>query len=107
MAYFRKNRSRMRYRDYTDEGYPIGSGMVEAACKTLVAQRLKRSGMAWSDEGAQAILTPRAWAQSDRFDDAWALLAATYRLDIQLTTPAKKTSRSADVIPLRPQKTSG
>lgn len=82
LAYFRKHRGRMRYRDVTDEGLPVGSGVVEAACKTLVTQRLKQSGMRWSAAGAQAILTPRAWDQSERFDRAWALVAATYESTI-------------------------
>jgi hypothetical protein len=59
LAYFRKNRKRMRYADLKARGFMIGSGIVEAACKTLVAQRLKQSGMRWSAGGAQAILTPR------------------------------------------------
>jgi len=82
VAYFRKNKRRMRYREYTDEGLPIGSGVVEAACKSVVAQRLKLSGMRWSSDGAQAVLTPRAWDQSDRFDAAWALVAATFHTEV-------------------------
>ncbi len=62
----------------------IGSGVVEAACKTLVAQRLKLSGMRWGTHGAQAILTMRGWDQSDRFDQAWALVAATYERDVHV-----------------------
>jgi hypothetical protein len=60
----------------------IGSGVVEAACKTMVAQRLKQSGMRWSSAGAQAVLTPRGWDQSDRFDDAWALIAASFHSEV-------------------------
>jgi len=82
LAYFRKNRHRMRYAELAAQGIPIGSGMVEAACKTLVAQRLKCSGMRWGPEGGQAILTVRGWTQSERFDQAWALLAATYELQV-------------------------
>jgi hypothetical protein len=78
LRYFRKNRHRMQYRKWQDEGLPIGSGVVEAACKTLVAQRLKLSGMQWGDRGAQAILTLRGLDQSDRFDRAWALVAVTF-----------------------------
>lgn len=78
VAYFRKHRHRMSYVALKKRGLPIGSGVVEAACKTLVTQRLKRSGMRWSDEGAQAILTPRGWVQSDRYDQAWALVASTW-----------------------------
>ena len=72
----------MRYMDLQSKGLMIGSGVVEAACKTLVTQRLKQSGMRWSVRGAQAILTPRAWDQSDRFDEAWALIAATFEVEV-------------------------
>lgn len=84
LAYFRKNRKRMRYAEWKSAGYMIGSGVVEAACKTLVSQRLKLSGMRWSRGGAQAILTLRGWDQSERFDEAWALLAATYQREIHV-----------------------
>lgn len=58
---------------------PIGSGVGEAACKTLIPQRLKRSGMRWRHEGGQAILTFRALVQSGRFNHGWQRLAQTYR----------------------------
>jgi hypothetical protein len=82
LAYFRKHRGRMRYFENKELGLPIGSGPVEAACKTLVAQRMKQSGMRWGMEGGQGILTVRGWTQSERFDHAWALLAATYQLQV-------------------------
>jgi hypothetical protein len=72
----------MCYAEMKSRGFMIGSGVVEAACKTLVAQRLKLSGMRWSVEGAQAILTPRAWDQSARFDEAWALIAGTFEVQV-------------------------
>jgi hypothetical protein len=84
LRYFRKNKKRMRYAEWKRQGFMIGSGVVEAACKTLVAQRLKLSGMRWGAQGAQAILTMRGWDQSDRFDEAWALVAATYQRDIHV-----------------------
>lgn len=83
LAYFRNNRHRMHYQRLATQGLPIGSGVVEAACKTLVTQRMKQSGMRWGEEGGQAILTLRGWTQSgDRFDRAWALLAATYQAKV-------------------------
>jgi hypothetical protein len=83
LAYFRKQRQRMRYQQFAAEGLPIGSGVVEAACKTLVTQRMKQSGMRWGQEGGQSIITVRGWTQSgDRFDRAWALLAATYQTEV-------------------------
>jgi hypothetical protein len=93
-AYFRKHKHRMDYAGLKARGLPIGSGLVEAACKTLVAQRLKLSGMRWGT-GAQAILTARGWDQSDRFHEAWALLAAHYRAEVHLL---------AKVIPFTPPK---
>ena len=79
LRYFRRNRHRMRYAQTQARHLPIGSGVVEAACKTLVTQRLKRSGMRWRHAGGQAILTLRALMQSSRFDQAWELLSDTYR----------------------------
>jgi hypothetical protein len=101
LRYFRKNKQRMRYAQWKREGFMIGSGVVEAACKTLVAQRLKLSGMRWGTRGAQAILTMRGWDQSDRFDQAWALVAATYQCEVHVLanviditpTPEKKSRR--------------
>lgn len=82
LEYFRRNRGRMEYARLRAENLPIGSGVVEAACKTLVTQRMKRSGQRWSDNGGQAILTFRALTQSDRFDAAWNLVSAEYRRDV-------------------------
>ena len=76
LAYFRKHRHRMRYHALKEEGVAIGSGVVEAACKTLVVQRLKRSGMRWRIVGGQAVLTFRALIKSGLFDQAWAALMA-------------------------------
>lgn len=94
LAYVRKNRSKMQYATWRDQGLPIGSGVVEAACKTLVTQRMKNSGMRWGKEGGQAVLTVRGWTQSDRFDEAWALLAAEYQAEVTLLN---------NVVPFRPR----
>ena len=93
LGYFRRNRHRMAYAELAFEGLPIGSGVTEAACKTLVTQRLKRSGMRWRHDGGQAILTLRALAQSQRFDRGWGFLAATYKHQVKL--PAKVTALPA------------
>ena len=74
----------MPYARLRAQNVPIGSGIVEAACKTLASQRLKRSGMRWRQVGGQAILTFRALCQSDRFDRAWDLLATTYKRPVEL-----------------------
>jgi hypothetical protein len=84
LAYFRDHRHQMRYAALRAQNLPIGSGVVEAACKTLVSQRLKRSGMRWRHTGGQAILTFRALCQSERFERAWPLLVRRYQRDVRL-----------------------
>ena len=84
LRYFQRNRNRMRYADTQARHLAIGSGIVEADCKTLVTQRLKRSGMHWRRADGQAILTLRALLQSSRFDRAWALLCETYRHEVMV-----------------------
>jgi hypothetical protein len=74
LDYFEKNRARMRYRDFQERGYFIGSGVVEAACKTLVSQRCKGTGMHWSEQGLSHILSIRAALLSNRYDEFWRYL---------------------------------
>jgi hypothetical protein len=78
LTYFRNQRPRMQYAYYLAQGWPIASGVVEAACKTLVTQRMKCSGMAWGQAGGQAILTLRSLIQSNRWKPAWALLRTAF-----------------------------
>jgi hypothetical protein len=84
LTYFRNQRGRMYYAAYQRQHLPIGSGVVEAACKTLVTQRLKGSGMAWTMAGGQAILTLRSLLQSGRWTQAWPLLAADFRTPVEI-----------------------
>ena len=81
LNYFKNQRERMAYADYQARGLPIGSGVVEAACKTLATQRLKRSGMSWRD-GKQAILTMRSLQQSNRWTTAWGLISGHFRVEV-------------------------
>ena len=71
LGYFKTNAHRMRYGYFRDHGLFVGSGVVEAGCKSLVGQRLKLSGMRWNIPGATAILTLRCQQASDRFDHIW------------------------------------
>ncbi len=70
-AYFETNRLRMRYAYFRAQGYQIGSGPVESACKRVVALRLKQAGMRWSPSGAKAIAHLRALVLSRRWDAFW------------------------------------
>ena len=71
IAYFETNSSRMTYATFRSQGLFIGSGVVEAGCKTVVGKRLKNSGMFWSVKGAQNVLDLRTALLSNRFDDLW------------------------------------
>jgi hypothetical protein len=69
-GYFQDNSRRMQYLEMREEGFPIGSGMVESACKQFRA-RLAGSGMRWSRPGLERLLPIRAAIMSQRFDDLW------------------------------------
>lgn len=70
--YFARNADRMRYPEFRAKGLFVGSGVIEAGCRTVVGKRLKCSGMFWSVRGANAILALRCCQLSDRFEDYWA-----------------------------------
>jgi hypothetical protein len=69
--YFERNAERMRYPQFRAQGLFVGSGVVEAACKTVVGARLKQSGMFWTVRGANAILALRCNRLSGKFEDYW------------------------------------
>lgn len=71
LGFFRRNRRWMNYGDYTRRGLPIGSGPTEAACKTIVKERMCRSGMRWSREKGKSVLALRAIAKSKQWDETW------------------------------------
>lgn len=76
IAYFQTNRERMNYAKFRRQGLFVGSGVIEAGCKTVIGQRLKRSGMEWSVRGANAIIALRCNIISNRFEDYWEQRAA-------------------------------
>lgn len=71
IAYFTTHSERTRYGHFRQQGYFIGSGVVEAGCKTVIGRRLKQSGMFWSESGAENILQLRCLIKSPHFDAAW------------------------------------
>lgn len=71
LHYFVTNVSRMQYGTFRAAGYFIGSGVVEAGCKTVIGARCKQSGMFWSQPGAENILAFRCIHGSRRLDDFW------------------------------------
>jgi len=71
IRYYGRNSERMRYAEFRSRGLPIGSGVVEAACKCIVNARLKRSGMRWTREGGQHVLNLRTRVKSGEWDSFW------------------------------------
>jgi hypothetical protein len=69
--YFESNAERMRYPKFRRQHLFVGSGVIEAGCKTVVASRLKRSGMFWTVRGANAILALRCAYLNGGFEDYW------------------------------------
>ena len=70
-TFFMRNKDWMSYADFLARGLPIGSGPVEAACKSIIKTRLCRSGMRWSRKGGQRILHLRCFVKSNRWDIFW------------------------------------
>jgi hypothetical protein len=74
--YFQTNAERMRYARFRQQGLFVGSGVIEAGCKTIVGQRLKQSGMRWTVRGANAIIALRCADLSGRWEEFWEARAA-------------------------------
>ena len=71
IGYFEQNRAQMAYARYRAEGYPIGSGVAEAAGKTLIQDRMEQTGMRWKEHGAEALLKLRAVFLNGHWDNFW------------------------------------
>lgn len=72
ITYFTNQRKRMKYHKYTENNYPIGSGVIEAACKTITKQRLSSSGMRWKLQTVDQILACRTLNHTNgRWEQAW------------------------------------
>src|SRR5205823_3085453 len=69
--YFEKNAERMRYPEFRRQHLFIGSGVIEAGCKTVIGSRTKQSGMFWTVLGANAIIALRCCQLNGRFEDYW------------------------------------
>lgn len=76
IGYYTKNEHRMRYQEFREKGYFVGSGVLEAGCRTVIGQRLKLSGMHWTVRGANNIMALRCCIMSGRWEDFWASRAS-------------------------------
>jgi Uncharacterised protein family (UPF0236) len=71
LGYFVRNVERMQYRTFRRQGFFIGSGVIEAGCKTVIGSRCKQSGMFWGEPGAENVLALRCIHSSRRLDQFW------------------------------------
>ena len=69
--YFERNAAKMRYPDFRAQGLFVGSGVIEAGCKTVVGSRLKQSGMFWTVQDANRIIALRCCRVSGKFEEFW------------------------------------
>jgi hypothetical protein len=74
--YFACNADKMRYPEFRAQGLFVGSGVIEAGCKTVIGSRLKQSGMFWTVEGANRIIALRCCRVSGKFEDFWEVQGA-------------------------------
>jgi hypothetical protein len=76
IEYFKRNRERMRYQEFRNRGLFIGSGVIEAGCKTVIGRRVKQSGMRWTLNGANSIIALRCCQMNGRWESYWEARAA-------------------------------
>lgn len=84
IAYFEHQQSRMLYKSYRDQGLFYGTGVVEAGCKAVIGQRLKESGMFWTETGATHVLALRCALKGNRWDECWDRLHDSNYLQIKV-----------------------
>ena len=84
IAYFEHHQDKMRYKTYRDQGLFYGSGVVEGGCRSVIGQRLKESGMFWTEIGATSVLNLRLALKSNRWDECWDRLHDANYLKIKI-----------------------
>jgi hypothetical protein len=84
IAYFEHHHDKMLYQTYRDQGLFYGSGVIEGGCKSVIGQRLKESGMFWTQAGATSVLSLRLALKSNRWDECWNRLNNSQSLKIRI-----------------------
>jgi hypothetical protein len=83
LRFIRNNKDRMRYVTLRRAGLPVGSGVTESTCKTVIGQRAKGAGQRWREAGLRGVVTLRALHQSDRLPRFWSHLATAYTANVE------------------------
>ena len=81
LTYIANHKAQMNYAPHRARGQPVGTGHVEATCKSLVQLRMKRNGQRWKHEGGQAVMKLRSLALSDGWEAGVTQLLETYQTD--------------------------
>jgi hypothetical protein len=84
IAFFEHHQDKMLYKTYRDQGLFYGSGVIEGGCRSVIGQRLKESGMFWTEIGAANILDLRVALKSNRWDECWNRLHDSEYLKIKV-----------------------
>jgi len=82
VTYLENNAHLMQYARLRDAGLPVGSGVTEGACKSVVKKRTNNSGQRWRPEGLEAVLALRSVHMSERLPRFWAHFARGYRKEV-------------------------
>ena len=84
IAYFEHPQNKMRHKTYRQQGLFYSSGVIEGGGKSVIGQRLKESGMFWTEAGATSVLNLRLALKSNRWDECWSRLHRSDYLKIKL-----------------------
>jgi hypothetical protein len=95
LEYFGKRREQIRYAEFEQAGYPIGSGAVESGNKLVVEARLKGAGMHWAGHNVDPMVALRNIACSDRWEEAWQQIAERLRAQVKDSSTSRRSRRQA------------
>ena len=83
IGYLENNKDKMKYGTFREQGLFYGSGVVEAGCRAVIGQRLKQSGMFWSQSGAENVLALRCALMGNRWDECWDAINNSHQFRLQ------------------------
>ncbi|MDP9472220.1 MAG: hypothetical protein M3Q71_16400 [Chloroflexota bacterium] len=97
--YLSERRDQIRYAEFRDRGWPIGSGAVESANKLVVEARLKGAGMSWAEDNVDPMLTLRGLACGDRWATVWPTATPAVRTRARAASAQRRRTRATVPVP--------